>query len=171
MHSRTVQPLNPVNWLLTPMVFCAIGSVTLALPVKIFGLQAPEPVFAIGPAFAWAVLRPSVWPPVALIALGLFQDGLWGGALGLWPLCLLTIYGLAFSVRRVLVGEDFWALGAWFGAITAIGFAAALLLATLASGGVPSLIGVALQFGVTLVLFPLGWLLIDRFEDPGGRRL
>ena len=59
-----------------------------ALPIKVFGLQPPEPVFAMAPAFAWAAIRPSMLPPVALAALGLFQDVLWGGAARryLWPL-------------------------------------------------------------------------------------
>ena len=169
MHRRTVQPLNPINWLLTPAALCVAASLVLALPIKAFGLQLPEPVFAMAPAFAWAVLRPSILPPFALTTLGLFQDALWGGPLGLWPLCLLLIYGLAFSVRRVLVGEDFWALGAWYGAICAISFAAGLLLTTLAAGQVPSLLGVGLQFAATLVLYPLAWLVIDRFEDAAGR--
>jgi rod shape-determining protein MreD len=170
MHSRTLQPLNPVDWLLTPAVLCAGASLLLTMPIKVFGLQLPEPVFAMGPAFAWAVLRPSIVPPFALIGLGLFQDALWGGPTGLWPLCLLLVHGLAFSVRRVLAGEDFWALGAWYGAITAIGFACGLLLTTVATGEVPNLVGVTLQFLATLVLFPLTWLLIDRFEDAAGRR-
>ena len=168
-HSRAVQPLNPVNWVFSPLAMCLGASLLVALPIKLFGLQLPEPVFGMAPAFAWAVLRPSVLPPFALTALGLFQDLLWGGPLGLWPLCLLVLYGLAFSVRRVLVAEDFWALGAWYGAISAVAFGAGLFLMTLKSGEIPSLVGIGLQFVATLVLFPLSWLLIDRFEDAGGR--
>ena len=94
-------------------------------------------------------MRPSVWPPFALAVLGLFQDVLWGGALGLWPLCLLTVYGLAFSVRRVLVRPGLLGLvEPGMAPSRALGFAAGLLLATLVAGGVPSLIGVGLQFGV-----------------------
>jgi rod shape-determining protein MreD len=169
MHPRTVQPLNPLNWLFTPAALCLAASLTLALPIKVFGLQLPEPVFAMAPAFAWAVLRPSVLPPFALVAIGILLDLLWGSPLGLWPLCLLVLYGLAFSVRRVLAGEDFWALGAWYGAICAISFAGGVLLTTLAAGQVPSLLGIGLQYAVTLLLYPLAWLVIDRFEDAAGR--
>ncbi len=165
MARVTVQSPNPLNWLVTPALFCASAALVLALPVKVFGLQAPEPVFAMAPAFAWAVIRPSMLPPFALIGLGLFQDILWGGPLGLWPLSLLAVFGLAFSVRRVLTGEGFWALSAWYGALCALGFAVALLLTTLAAGQVPNLVGVLLQYVVTLPLFPLSWLLVERFED------
>ena len=165
MARVTVQAPNPLEWLVTPSLLCMAGSLLLALPVKLFGFQAPEPVFAMVPAFAWAAIRPSMLPPLALVFVGLFQDVLWGGPLGLWPLSLLTLYGLAFSVRQVLTGEGFWALGAWYAAVCAIGFGAGLLLVTLVSGEAPSLAGVALQYGVTLPLFPLSWLIIERFED------
>ena len=165
MSNVTVQTPSPFKWLVTPAAFCAVASVCLALPVKVFSLQPPEPVFAMAPAFAWAAIRPSMLPPLVLAALGLFQDVLWGGPLGLWPLCLLTVYGLAYSIRQVLSGEGFWALGAWYGAVCALGFATGLLLVSLTAGEVPNLVGVALQFAVTLALYPFAWLVIDRFED------
>ena len=56
-------------------------------------------------------------------------------------------------------------LWAWYGAVCALGFGMGVLLVSLLGGEVPSLIGVALQFGVTLALFPASWLLIERYED------
>ena len=169
MASLTVQPPNPVNWLAKPALYCAAGSLLVALPVKIYGLQPPEPVFAMVPAFAWAAIRPSVLPPFALVALGVFQDVLWGGPTGLWPLCLLTVYALAFTVRRALVAEGFRALWAWYGGLCALGFGTGVLLLSLAGAEMPSLLGVALQFAVTAALFPMSWLLIDRYEDADPR--
>jgi rod shape-determining protein MreD len=165
MASLTVQQPNPVNWLVKPALYCVVGSVLLALPVKVFGLQPPEPVFAMAPAFAWAAIRPSILPPFALIALGLFQDGLWGGPAGLWPLCLLTVYALAFTARRVLAGEGFWALWAWYGAVVALGFGMGVFLLSVLSSEVPNLLGVGLQYVVTATLFPASWLLVERYED------
>jgi len=154
-----------VQWLLTPAAMSMAAALLLALPLKIYGLQLPEPVFAMAPAFAWALIRPSMLPPFVLTGLGLFQDILWGGPLGFWPICLLALYGLAFSARRVLSSEGFWVLGAGYATFSLAAFAVALGLALLASGEVASLIGVGLQFLVTLALFPLAWLLIERFED------
>ena len=165
MQLSTVQPLNPSTWLVAPALSCALASVLLALPIRIFGLGLPEPVFAMAPAFAWGLIRPSVLPPFVLVALGLFQDGLWGGALGLWPLCLLSLYGGAFFMRRILNGQDFWLLGAAYAAGCALAFGVGVLLTTVVAGVVPNLVGVGLQLAVTVVLFPLGWALIDRFED------
>lgn len=165
MRFRTVQPLNPAIWLLAPALIAAAAELLLAAPVKLFGLQLPEPVFGVAAAFAWAVIRPSILPPFVLIGLGLFQDVLWGGPLGLWPASLLAVYALAFSARRILINEDFWPLCAWFAGAGLGGFATAFLLSALAAGEAPSLVGVALQWVATVVLFPLSWMLIERFED------
>jgi rod shape-determining protein MreD len=135
------------------------------MPVKLFGLQLPEPVFAMAAAFAWAVIRPSILPPLALLGLGLFQDLLWGGPLGLWPLCLLLVYALGYGVRPILSGQGFVALGVWYGVATFLGFALGLGLMVSVAGEWPSLIGLAAQLAATWALYPLCWRLIDRFED------
>ena len=165
MASSTVQPPNPLAWLVAPTVICVIASIVMATPIELFGLRPPEPVWAMAPAFAWAVIRPSVLPPLALLGLGAFQDLLWGGALGFWPLCLLTLYGFGFLARPVLSGQGFWSLFAWYVAACAGAFAIGVLLTILVSDVVPNLIGVGLQFVVTAALFPLAWRLIDAFED------
>jgi rod shape-determining protein MreD len=165
MASITVQQPNPVNWLAKPALYCVVGSVLLSLPVKIYGLQPPEPVFAMAPAFAWAVIRPSILPPFALVALGLFQDILWGGSPGLWPVCLLTVYAAAFTARRVLAAEGFRVQWAWYAGVCAVGFGVGVLLYSVVGAEVPSLVGVALQFFVTAALFPMSWLVIERYED------
>jgi len=161
----TSQPPSAARWLVVPALLCALGCFGLAMPVKLFGLQLPEPVFAMAAAFAWAVIRPSVLPPLALLALGLFQDVLWGGPLGLWPLCLLLVYGLGYGVRPILSGQGFVALGVWYGVATFLGFALGLGLTIFVSGECPSLIGLAGQIVATWALYPLGWRLIDRYEE------
>lgn len=151
-------------WLAAPMAAALGASVIFAVPLRVEGLQAPEPVFAMVPAFVWAIARPSVLPPVALVVLGLGLDLLWGGPLGLWPLCLLAAYALVFFARRMLSGQDFLALWGAFAAACATAMVAGLSLMVLRSGEVPSLVGVGLQFLATAALFPFAWRLIERYE-------
>ncbi len=162
---RTIQPLNPAEWLLAPAALCVVVTLVLAVPIRLFGLRLPEPVFGMAPAFAWAIIRPSVLAPFVLIALGLFQDLIWGGPIGLWPLCLLALYGQAFSARQALTSEGFWALGAWYCGGCAVSFGVGVLLTTLVSGEVVNLAGVGLQFAATAALYPVVWTLTERFED------
>ena len=90
------------------------ATVLFATPVRLFGLGPPEPVFPLVLAFAWAVIRPSILGPFALLALGLFLDLWWGAPVGLWPMALLTAYAITLGVRRVLSGLGWWSLAGWY---------------------------------------------------------
>jgi rod shape-determining protein MreD len=156
--------MSPVTWLGLPMAASLGASVIFAVPLRVAGLQAPEPVFALVPAFVWAFARPSILPPPALVVLGLALDLLWGGPLGLWPLCLLAAYAMIFMARHILSGQEFIALWGAYAAACAAAIGVGLVLMTLRAGHWPSLIGAGLQFLVTAALFPFAWRLIERYE-------
>ena len=157
--------MTPIGWLGLPMLACAIATVLLATPIRIFGLGLPEPVFPLALAFAWAVIRPSVLPPFALLLLGLFLDVFWGGPQGLWPLCLLAAYASVLAVRRLLTGHEFLVVALWYAVSTAVAFGVGFLLMTMASGQAPNLFALGWQYLATLILFPFAHRLIERYED------
>jgi rod shape-determining protein MreD len=157
--------MNPIGWLGMPMLFCAVGTVLLATPIRIFGLALPEPVFPLTVAFAWALIRPSVLPPFALLVMGLFLDVFWGGPQGLWPLCFLATYAAVLAVRRLILGQDFIVMWASYGAASALAFAVGYVLMGMVSGALPNLIALGWQYLATLVLFPFAHRLIGRYED------
>ena len=162
----SARPLSPLGWLGLPALLSVALTVVLATPVRIFGLALPNPVFPLALAFAWAVIRPSVLPPFALLALGLFLDVFWGGPQGLWPLCLLAAYAAVLIVRRLLTGQDFLMMAAWYALTTAIAFGVGFALMTMdAGGGAPNLVALGWQYAWTVVLFPFAFRLIDRYED------
>ena len=165
MIARPARPLPAAAWLGLPIATCLLAAVFLATPVRILGLQAPEPVFALVPAFAWALIRPSVWAPAALVVLGLCLDLLWGAPLGLWALCLLAAYGMIFIARGILSGQDFWVLWAWYGAACALAEGLGAVLIGARAGHSPNLLGAGLQWAVSAALFPFAWRLIERYED------
>ncbi len=164
MIARAGAPLSPLVWLAAPMAAVVAASLVLATPLRVAGLQAPEPVFALAPAFAWALAKPSIVPPFALIVMGLALDLLWGGPLGLWPTCLLAAYALVFCARRILSGQEFWGLWAWYAAACLTATVTGLILMSLRAGHFPSLIGAGAQFAVTVLLYPFAWRLIERYE-------
>jgi rod shape-determining protein MreD len=165
MAAGAVQPLNPIQWLVAPALAAILAAMLFAAPLEAWGLRLPEPVFGLVLAFAWASLRPSVLAPFALLAVGLFQDLLWGDLLGLWPLALLAAYALTASARAVLVGQSFWTLWAWYFAAVAAAFGVAALLVWFHGREIPDLIGLGLQAAVTGGLFPVAWRLMNAFED------
>jgi len=146
------------------MVATLAASLVFATPLRVAGLQAPEPVFAFVPAFAWGLARPSTLPPLALAVLGFALDLLWGDPVGLWAFCLLTAYALVFIARPILAGQEFLALWAAFVAVCAGAMLVGFVLITLRAGHAPGLLGVGLQFVVTIALFPFAWMLVERYE-------
>lgn len=164
MIARVLRPISPGQWILLPMAASLGAQVLLALPVRVAGQQLPEPVFALVPAFAWALGRPQVVPPFALLVLGLALDLLWGGAIGVWPCSLLAAYGLTLASRRILAGQEFLALGGAFALSCAAGFAVGFLLVTIRAGHPPNLLGVGLQFLASAAMFPFAWRLLERYE-------
>ena len=164
--ARTAKPLNPILWLGLPMLICVLGTVILATPLRIFGFALPEPVFPLTLAFAWAVIRPSVLPPFALLVLGLFLDVFWDGPQGLWPLCLLGAYAAVLWARRLIMGQDFIVMWAWYGAVIAAAFALGFVLMTMDARAAPNLISLSwMYFLPTLLLFPFAHRLIAQYED------
>lgn len=169
MIAKALRPISPGQWVAMPMIASLGGSILLALPVRIAGLQLPEPVFALVPAFVWALGKPSAAPPFALLILGLALDLLWGGAIGVWPCALLAAYALTLSARRILAGQEFIALWGAFALACAGAFVVGFLLVALRAGHAPNLVGVGLQFLASAAMFPFAWRLLERYEATDAR--
>ncbi|USQ97824.1 hypothetical protein [Caulobacter sp. RL271] len=159
------RPLNPGRWLGVPMFLCVVATVLFAAPIRVWGLQLPEPAFAMVPAFAWAMIRPSILAPFALLLLGLFLDIFWGGPTGLWGLSLLVAYAVVLILRNAVTGQSYPIMWVWFAGVTGVAMAAGFLFTMLDSLAMPSLLAVFWQFLVTALLFPFAHRLVDRFED------
>ena len=165
MSLAGARPLNPALWLGLPMLQALVLTVLFAVPFRVFGLQLPEPIFALAPAFAWAVIRPSILAPFGILAMGLFLDLFWGGPMGLWALSLLTGYGAMLAGRTLIVGQSRLMMWIWYGTACALTQLAAYLFTMADVGAMPSLVSVGWQFLATAILFPFADRLIDRFED------
>ena len=157
--------VGPMQWVVYPAMAAIALTILLATPVELFGLKMPEPVLPLILAFAWPLIRPSMVAPAVLFGLGLFLDLFWGGTLGLWPLCLLSVYGAVLASRSLLAGQETQILFVWY-AICALGaFIVAYLVVTLDAGRAPSLLALLGQVVPTLLLFPVADWMIQRFDD------
>jgi len=164
-RSMAVRVVGPMQWIVYPSLAAIAGTVILATPVELFGFKLPEPILPLVLAFAWPLIRPSILGPVILFLLGLFLDLFWGGALGLWPLCLIGVYGGILVARNLLAGQETAVLFVWYAAATALMFLTAYLIVAIQAGNAPSLIALFLQVLPTLLLFPIADWLIQRFDD------
>lgn len=161
--------LDPVRWMGVPMAACMLGTLLFSAPIRVFGLRPPEPVFAMVPVFAWAVLRPSILAPLCLLILGLFDDFVWGGRLGLWSLGLLVAYGFVLVTRNMMSGQSRLMMWVWWAASLTMGMGSIYLAVRFLTGNSPSPLAVAGQWLPTVLLYPLADRLIGRFEDADPR--
>jgi len=157
--------LDPMRWLGLPLVQVMVATVLFGIPIRVWGLQLPEPIFPMPVVFAWAVIRPSVLAPLGILIMGLFLDLFWGGSMGFWALCLLIAYGVMLAGRSMMAGQSRTMLWIWYGMVTAIAQLSGYLVIMLDDRSMPSLGSVAWQFLVTVLLFPFAYRLIDTFED------
>ena len=163
--SRSAQPLDPLRWLGVPALLCIAASVVFATPLRVFGLQLPEPVFAMVPAFAWAVIRPSVLAPFVLLLIGVFLDALWGTPMGLWALSLLVAYAGVLATRSMMSGQSSAVMWVWYAGVTALAMLAGYIFTVFESKGAPGGMPVFWQFLWTVILYPFAHRLVSRFED------
>ena len=165
MARNQSQPLHPLIWLGLPLGLCLVATLALAVPLRVFGLALPEPVFPMILAFAWAVIRPSLLGPWLLLAAGLFLDLFWGGPMGLWGLSLLIAYAVSLAARSLMVGQDVRVLWGWYLVANLVGFGSAYFFLILDARTAPNLVSTTWQLGATAALFPAAYRLIERFED------
>src|SRR5579872_2072350 len=169
MQGLHAERLDPWRWLMAPMAVCMILTLLFAAPIEVFGLQLPEPVFAMVPAFAWAVLRPSILAPAFLLLLGLFCDLIWGGRLGLWGLSLMVAFGFVLVTRNMMSGQGRLMMWVWYAAAWSAGMGVAYTATVVHDGHGPTLLAVAGQWLPTVLLYPAADRLIARFEDSDPR--
>jgi rod shape-determining protein MreD len=80
-----------------------LGSAPLGLP----GQPELQPALALGCVFFWSLFRPASMPPPVVFLLGCLSDLLGLGPVGIGPLLLLVVHGLAFRWRHGLSRQGF----------------------------------------------------------------
>jgi rod shape-determining protein MreD len=127
-------------------------------------------VLPMVPMFAWALVRPGLLAPFAVLLLGLFLDLVWGGPMGLWSLSMLAAYGAVLWTRPVIIGQPYAVMWVWYAGAVAVALLMGFLITEVRAGSMPSLIGVVWQYLITALLYPLCHEMMDRFGD-GDTRL
>jgi rod shape-determining protein MreD len=164
-QSGAARGLAPWRWLGVPTLQVMGLTFLFALPLRFWGYSLPQPVFALPVVFAWAVIRPAMLGPPAVMMLGLYQDLLWGTPTGFWAVCLLLPYGAVLAARAMLAGQSQLMMWIWYGAACALTLGAGYLFTMLDAQNAPNWPAIGWQFLATVVLYPFANRLIERFED------
>ena len=160
-----VRVVGPLHWVVYPALMACAATLVLSTHVRLFGLPPPEPIFGLILAFSWPLIRPSMLGPLVLFLVGIFTDLELDNPLGLWTIALLGVYGVTLTARAFIVGQQTGVLLAWYVGLTSAAILCVYLFTLVEAGVAPTIVGAILQWVPTVLLFPLGYILIQRFDD------
>ncbi len=138
-----------------PTMLGLLGVVILAAPIRIFEGFAPTPILPLVIVFFWSVYGPDYLPPLSVFMIGLLQDLLTGGPLGLWPAVYLVTQFIVMSQRAYFLGRERKVV--WLGfALASAGAGLILwLVMSLMSGVLLPVRYLLLQLAATVLIYPL----------------
>ena len=139
---------------IAPTLLGLLGVLVLATPLRLFEGSVPTPLLPLVVIYFWTIYGPGFVPSVSTFAIGLTQDLMLGGPIGVWTIVYLLTQYAVLSQRDYFLGREQHVV--WLGfAITAFG--AGLLV-----WGQMSLL-----IGSWAPIAPLGWqMLVTVFFYP-----
>ncbi|MFZ4601146.1 MAG: hypothetical protein ACOYM8_01735 [Caulobacterales bacterium] len=141
---------------LAGLVIALICVVAPALPWGPLAASPPLPLAVMWAAYGWAAMGETGWrAPVVLFLLGLLQDQLSGGPLGLFAIIYLAGFLLGRTAATATRSANLFTEWAGFIATMIAVCALAALIAPPALGGAAKIGPFALAAGITALLFPL----------------
>ena len=138
-----------------PTLLGLMGVIVLALPIRLFEGFAPTPLIPLVVVFFWSVYGPDYLPPASVFVIGLLQDLLTGGPLGLWAVVYLVTQFVVLSQRSYFLGREQKVV--WIGfAVVAVGASMILwLVMSLMSGALLPFFALTAQMAATVLIYPL----------------
>ncbi len=143
------------------------GLVTLILalvPVLPFGWNVPHPAvpaLTLMAAYYWTLYRPDLLPPAAIFGIGIVQDLVGGGLVGVTALTLLITYGALLGQRKLFLGKPFWLAWAGFAVVAVAAAGLQYALVALLYWRLPAADQAIMQAATSILAFPLlAWFFI-----------
>lgn len=138
-----------------PMLLGLLGVIFLSLPLRLFEGALPTPIIPLVVVFFWSIYSPAHMPSVSVFLIGLLQDLLTGGPLGLWAVVYLVTQFVVMSQRSYFLGREQKVV--WLG-FTLAAAAASLILwlvMSLMSGVLLPVRGLLAQMAATVLIYPV----------------
>lgn len=139
----------------TPALLTLVLIVFDVVPLRLPEFAVIVPSFALMSVYFWTLYRADLMPAPVVFGLGVFQDILSGGPLGVGAFVLLAAHGAVMNQRRVLMRRTF-AIG-WFGFFgVALGaFTLNWLIMTALSLTLFDPLAAGVQYVMTVALYPV----------------
>lgn len=159
MKGTVWQRLDLVARNLTPLLVSLCLVVASVVPLRLPEVSYIVPTLALMAIYYWGLHRADLLPAPAVFVVGLLQDMLSGGPIGMNAFIFLAVYGVCVSQRRFFYGKSF--LVVWWGFMVVAAGALALEWA-LSAAFAESLISprpAYFKYLITIAVYPVvAWL-------------
>ncbi|MHA7872010.1 MAG: hypothetical protein ACX939_06660 [Hyphococcus sp.] len=147
-----------------PTLLGLAGVIILALPVRFVEGAVPAPIIPLVIVFFWTIYGPDYMPPLSVFFIGVLQDLLTGGPLGLWPAVYLVTQFIVLSQRAYFIGREQKVV--WMGfAVAALGASVILwLVMSLMAGVLLPIRGLLYQMFATVMIYPVFAILFSELH-------
>jgi len=149
-----MRDMSQAVWIGVPVALSLLCILLGLVPVGVGTGGTIAPIFTLAVVFFFAIHRPEFFPPWAVFFVGLLQDVVSGGPVGLYTVVLLAAYGLTHSQRLFLVGRGFSTLWSAFIAICAISAFICWFGASVHYGQAVNPVPLLWQAGITALVYP-----------------
>ena len=144
---------------LSPVVITLFLVLMGMVPLRIPEFSPVLPWLAMIAVFYWSVHRPDLMPLWAIFLIGLFQDLLGAGPIGVGIIALFVINWIIAGQRRFFSSASFLMIWFAFLPVCAVGAAIIWLLSAMMLGRLLDPQPIVFQFLVTVGVYPcLAWL-------------
>jgi rod shape-determining protein MreD len=144
---------------LSPLAITLLLIMLGMVPLQIPDIAPIIPSVALIAVYYWAVHRPNLMTVWVIFLVGLFQDLLSGGHLGVGILALLMVHVVIDTQRRIFARSSFQALWVLFAIVAAAALYLMWLLNCLLQGVFLEVQPVLFQYLTTVAAYPcLAWL-------------
>ncbi len=147
---------------LTPFALTVLLVIFGMVPLGVSGFGPVMPDLGIIAVFFWLVYRPELMPAWAVFLVGLLQDLLGGGALGVGVFVLLVVYAALAGQRRYLAQANFLLVWLAFVPVAAGAFVVTWLFNGLIADALLAPGPAISQYLSTMVFYPvIAWLFLQ----------
>ena len=148
----------------TPTALGLVGVLLLSSPIRLFEGAVPMPLLPLLVVYFWSIYSPSYLPSVSVFIIGMLQDLLLGGPLGLWASIYLFVQFLVLTQRSYFYGRDQTVVWMGFGVASALAALILWLVMSMMSGLILPVGKLALQVVATFAIYPVIAVLFAEFH-------
>jgi rod shape-determining protein MreD len=147
---------------LSPFALTVLLVMIGVLPLKVSGLASMMPALGLIAVYFWLVQRPDLMPAWAVFLVGLVQDLLGGGALGVGVFVLLLVYAALAGQRRFFARGGFFLGWLIFAPVAAGAFVLTWLFNSLIADAALDPGPAFLQYLATVAFYPcVAWIFLQ----------